>query len=357
MATITSTELSNTGTFVNLGHPTHLNNLSARTVIVYHSPTFTNPAAAAYMFAKVASGAADGLRVALVNSTGQHVFHGSGSTGAAGTPYMQGTQSEIGLNNWQHLTLTDDGGLSATALKHYINGTESGYALGGLAGSGARVDDSANDLFLMNRAGLSREYFGSIGYIAMWSRVLNSTERSDARTNGPLTVPSGLVLCWANQQDYSTYAVTPVSRSTFAAGDFPPSNTALGSSGSASISFATTLSAVFDLSGVSGSSVLFTSTLNSTFALTGSVSAVSGQFVSKILVNNTGSSPLASTPVVWEWRQGAGIGVAPTSVVYGTGTTDSTGKFTATGLPTGAGELWMATTDYLNVYYERGTVT
>lgn len=80
-----------------------------------------------------------------------------------------------------------------------------------------------------------------------------------------------------------------------------------------------------------------------------------GSFVSSPMENNAGML-LSGVAVQWEWRQGAGIGVAPTSTTYGTGTTSGTGTLTASGLPAGSGELLVATADYSNVYYERGTV-
>jgi hypothetical protein len=87
-------------------------------------------------------------------------------------------------------------------------------------------------MFLMNRGNsgsLGRAFVGSVAWIARWNRVLDSTERATARTNGPLdpSLSSGLVLCWANQQDYSASALTPVGRSTHADGDMPP-NVGLG---------------------------------------------------------------------------------------------------------------------------------
>lgn len=99
-------------------------------------------------------------------------------------------------------------------------------------------------------------------------------------------------------------------------------------------------------------------TLTGTSDLTpgSAVASASGSFTSDVATNNTGSD-ISSVAVLWQWSQGAGIGVAPTSVTYGTGTTNAYGQLTVTGLPPGAGELMYATADYLNVYYQRGTVT
>lgn len=82
----------------------------------------------------------------------------------------------------------------------------------------------------------------------------------------------------------------------------------------------------------------------------------SGTFATDPMENNAGSL-MANTSVVWEWRKGTGIGVGPTQVVYGSGTTNGAGVLTLTGLPTGAGEALIATPDYVSVCYQRGTVT
>lgn len=90
--------------------------------------------------------------------------------------------------------------------------------------------------------------------------------------------------------------------------------------------------------------------------LAGSASRTStGQFVTDVLGNNT-ESVLASVTVLWEWRIGVGIGAAPTSVTYGTGTTNASGVLTATGLPAGSGELLIATPDRSFIAYQAGVV-
>lgn len=88
---------------------------------------------------------------------------------------------------------------------------------------------------------------------------------------------------------------------------------------------------------------------------TGQQSATAGVFVTDISINNTGSV-MASTFVNWRWNQGQPF-VAPTSVTYGTGTTDADGRLTVTGLPTGFGWLLYATPDRASMCYEEGTVT
>jgi len=80
-----------------------------------------------------------------------------------------------------------------------------------------------------------------------------------------------------------------------------------------------------------------------------------GSFTTDAMENNTGAGLLASVAVVWTWYKGA-IGTAPTSTTHGTGTTNSSGVITATGLPAGAGFILVETADG-GVYYHPGTIT
>ena len=85
----------------------------------------------------------------------------------------------------------------------------------------------------------------------------------------------------------------------------------------------------------------------------GAATGGSPSFTTDVLVNNTGTV-LASTAIAWEWRQGGVIGAAPTSVTYGTGTTNGSGVLTITGIPAGAGEL-LARSTVGTAYYQAGT--
>lgn len=80
-----------------------------------------------------------------------------------------------------------------------------------------------------------------------------------------------------------------------------------------------------------------------------------GSFTSDAMENNSGAGLLASVTVNWTWYQGS-IGAAPTSMTHGSGTTNSSGILSLTGLPLGAGFLLVRTTDSAGVYYQPGTV-
>ncbi len=238
MATITSTEAGAVGRYINLGSPSSQDDIGAQTVIAYCKPTGVPASTAGYLMAKTTSGSNNALRFAIVDSgSGPKASIAFNSTGAAGTPNRIGTPNEVTYGVWQHLAFTWDGAVSNAELRLYIGGIESTYAGGGGSGTGSVVSDAANDLFLMNRgnaSALARDWIGDVGYIARWNRVLNSTERATVRSDGPLAVPSGLILCWANNQDYSSNALTPTARTTFVAGS-TPTNTALGGSTDGSV--------------------------------------------------------------------------------------------------------------------------
>ena len=86
------------------------------------------------------------------------------------------------------------------------------------------------------------------------------------------------------------------------------------------------------------------------------LNAAAGSFTSAAMENNTGAGVLNTVTVNWTWYQGA-IGASPTDMIHGTGTTNSSGVLTVTGLPTGAGFLLARTADATGVYYQAGTVS
>ncbi|MBK5204921.1 MAG: hypothetical protein JJD98_05795, partial [Polaromonas sp.] len=220
MTAITSTELGATGRYINLGASLAHDNVGPQTLIAYLLPA--DQTVLGYVFAKGNSG---GSGPRFVVNTSEALNFGVGSTGAAISP-DRSTTTNLSVGTWVHVQSTWTGSLTGTDILHYF---DAGAAEAGTAsnGSGSQVDDSANSVYLLNRVGLGREFIGTAAYIARWNRILSDAERTSARDNGPLSVPDGLILCWANQQDYGPLALTPVSRSTFAGGALPP-NTALG---------------------------------------------------------------------------------------------------------------------------------
>lgn len=232
MTDIVSTELGASGRYIDLGSPAALDDIGAQTVIAYCRPSSSNPTFG-YLFSKVPSGTVNGPRLFLHddgNGTTARLKFGAHSTGDAGYPANanSATAGAVTYGSWQHLEATWDGGLLASGVRCYVDGTlAQGADLASDDGSGSIVADAANPYYMMNRYGLSREFVGDLAYFAVWNRVLNATERTTVRTNGPLAVTSGLVLVWANEQDYGPNTLAPAGRSTHVAGALPP-NVSLG---------------------------------------------------------------------------------------------------------------------------------
>lgn len=228
MATITSTELGAAGRYINLGSPAAHDNLGAQTVAAYLRPKTGSSFASDYIIAKGGAAAA-GLRLTAYranDSTVQFTL-GFGSNGTSITPRRNAASVAGGA--WTKVLATFDGSLLATGIKIYLNGTESGSYPESENGSGALTADDAHDLMLLNRSDNARPFLGDVAYIARWSRVLSAAEIASVTSNGPLSVPDGLILCWANQEDNGPLGLVPTARTTHVAGAIPP-DTNLGES-------------------------------------------------------------------------------------------------------------------------------
>lgn len=244
MATITSTEACASGRYINLGDDAADTSI-AQTILVYAKQTAAPENGFGYFYGRVDSGTIFGHRFFTATLNSRLGFGGS-STGANDAPFSNGTVGGVLTGTWRHYGATWDGGLaSADAINYFmdVGGTlvEDTDILAGPSGSGSSTSAAGKEVFLLNRKGLGRAFIGSVAYIARWNRVLSLAELQQAHTDGPLSVPSGLILCWANNQDYGPNAYTPVARSTFVAGELPP-NTALGGS-TAPVAFAGTVPA------------------------------------------------------------------------------------------------------------------
>lgn len=226
MAVITQTELIAANGYVNLGQPEVLNSLVARTYMMYMRPTgVQNPG---YLFCKADNAGVGGPRIQISN-TNMNVALVTPVPQSNLLPTRTTLNTSLAYNAWTHHAVTWDGVSSSyEEAQWFIDGAPVGES-----GNGSTYTEyltgTGYDFRLFNRGGLDRACYGSYAYMAIWNRELSEAEIAQAYADGPLSVPSGLVLCWANGQDYSTNAITPTARSTFAAGDMPP-NTALGTS-------------------------------------------------------------------------------------------------------------------------------
>lgn len=230
MTTITVTEAGASGRYIDLGSPSNQDDIGAQTIIVYCKPASQSGNIGYYFSKSTSSG--NGPR--LIQDTANKLNFGVDSSGSSLNPGLASV-SALTLSTWQHLEVTWDGGLSASGIALYVDGTDVGTGGASSNGSGSITSDASNNVFLLNRTGFGRHALGDTAYVARWNRVLNSTERTNVRANGPLSEPSGLILCFANGQDYSTNAVSVSGRTTQVAGS-TPSNTALGGSSDTTIS-------------------------------------------------------------------------------------------------------------------------
>lgn len=230
MTTLTSVELGASGRYIDLGAPSALANLGDLTMLAYCRPT-SSENNLAYLLGK---GGTSGFGPRMYNQGFRNV--GFGSYTSSNGPNRACTNSSFTYGNWMHQAITFDGSANASGIATYLGeGVDLAEITGTNVftnGSGSVIDDSSIKMTLLNREGLGRSFIGDLAYLAIWDRVLTLTELQTAQNSGPLDVPTGLVLLWANQQDLGPNALTPVSRSTFVAGSLPP-NTALGSGATA----------------------------------------------------------------------------------------------------------------------------
>lgn len=225
MTAIVNTEACAATRYVNLGKPAAHNNVGAQTIVAYCKPTASGENGLGYLLGKAT--ASSWLRFYVWDNGGApKLSFGADSSGSVGNPSTATANNSVVYNVERHFAATWDGSLNTTGIHIYDDSGE--LSASGTNGSGSISSDSSGDLFLFNRNGTARAFVGDGYYLARWNRVLSWTELQNVFTNGPLSEPTGLILCWANQQDYSTLALTPTSRSTHVDGGMP-SNTALGS--------------------------------------------------------------------------------------------------------------------------------
>lgn len=223
MATINQTDLGATGRYIRFDQP-ELDDLGAQTHLAYVRPTNAGGGGFGYLYGKTPSASISGPRFYLGAAEGSG-FAFAVASANGGYPSAVSSSGDVTFSAWQHLAATWDGTAAASGIVLYRDGAD--VTTTRQAGLAPVQPDAANNVFLMNRNGLGREYVGDFAYYAIWNRVLSGAELDSARTNGPLSVPSGLVLLYANGADLGPSSLAVSARSTYAAGALPP-NTALG---------------------------------------------------------------------------------------------------------------------------------
>lgn len=235
MAVVTSTEAGGSGRYIRYDDAA-FDAMGSQTIVVYAKPSGSGGGGFGYFYGKTPTGAVGGPRLFMDHNGGTpRLTFGAASDGGTGLPTASTTAAGAYPSTWTYYTCTWDGTANAAGIILYVNNTDTTDAASRTDG-GTLDSDSANPVFLLNRFGLGRELIGDVAWIAVWDRVLNSTERATVTngTNGPLDVPSGLVLLFANDADLSANGFTYASRSTRVTGA-APTNTALGGATAAAL--------------------------------------------------------------------------------------------------------------------------
>ncbi len=220
MALIYETELGAVGRYINLGDDA-TDTSTLQTVLVYARLVSPQPQSFGYPFGRVDPGSSTGHRYAISDKA---------TLGVSTTAHAQRPSYDSAIINygdlWTHFATSWNGSTDGTGFAHYASTDGSPIALiatgAGQSTSGTPTSAVGKNLYLLNREGLDRSLTGDVAYIARWNRVLSLAELQTAQADGPLSVPDGLILCWANEQDYGPKGYVPVARTAFVAGALPP---------------------------------------------------------------------------------------------------------------------------------------
>lgn len=213
---------------INLGAGTGGQAPTAQSILAYVRQDGAGEGTYGYLFAQTPSASANGPRFYLGSISGTYTV-GMGSCPSAGgsnSPYLEKSGPNP-TGKWVHAAGSWDGGLTAsTAFKLYLGigwspltelSTTYGSGNGSTAGGG-----SGNNIHIGNRQGTDRTFNGLIGYVARWNRVLSVEEFLRAQRLGPLSVPRGLIMLWANGRDYGPYHLSPTSTTAVTKAIAPP---------------------------------------------------------------------------------------------------------------------------------------
>ena len=187
--------------------------IPAITILTLVRPT-TIDSTSRYVYSLTDNAAQGGPRLIVVDTTGTKkwtfvnaISTTTGEAGEAGVAL---------LNQWQFVACSQDG------LNYPVGGSAKIY----FAVPGTPLVDVTTPInwnwgtplggvgyptTIGNRNGGSREFKGDIAYVARWNRVLSLQELNRAKSLGPLSVPKGLIMLWANGKDYGPYHLHPTS--------------------------------------------------------------------------------------------------------------------------------------------------
>lgn len=143
-----------------------------------------------FIFNAAVSGGGSGLVVLQNGASNQGMI---GFTRVAGTNLLQlSNQNVVSINKWFDIVMTHDGVLTTAASIHiYLNNVEVAY---NTTTNGVAPETSANSGFAIGGrlSADDRNFNGRLAEVAIWSRVLNASERARRATAPATTVPAGL---------------------------------------------------------------------------------------------------------------------------------------------------------------------
>lgn len=310
------------------------------------------------------------LVVNQLNSSGGGGYISDGPLGRVGgswVPWEAGTASATGIATGGHTIIASRDGDTQNRL--FIDGVEdSAFSSGAVPVGGGSAGKTFSTL-----GGWAGQGYGSFDFVYLFVLVgveANATDAAElhaSATGGGAfrLISSGSAPAFdgpdiADIDGAVNTALTPVDVSgkfsgsgiTYSKGGTWPAGVNIGSS-TGIISGTPTASGT-----TSGCTVVATNSSGNVSSNAFAFNVSVGSVTTEAMENNTGSGPLASVAVDWEFVSGAEFGVSHGASTFGSGTTASDGTLTISGLPLGAGELLVraGSGSSLALYFEQVTV-
>ena len=200
---------------INLGNLDTPHDVDAQTIMSYCRPDAAGEGNTGTLYSAVASGTQNGILFAIEHNAGTPRTHfNANSTGTAGAPKKIGS-ANVTYGVWGHYAATWDGSLSAANITLYAGRSGKDLTVSGSAsttdGTTAVSTPTSSNHHIGNREGADSTFNGLIAWVARWNRVLTLGELRLAQQQGPLAVPQGLLIVWANGKDYGPYSLNAAS--------------------------------------------------------------------------------------------------------------------------------------------------
>lgn len=201
----------------------------AQTTLALIFPTGVAASGSGVIWSRATPTVTDGQRFFITGTGPVSVGFTGSCTGVNNRPFAFGDAASgpISFNVWWHVAATWSGSSSSTGIILYAGNVgqplQQRSVSTSTSGSGSGTDVSGSTYSFMIGAfpTAASTFKGTIAYVARWNRVLTLAELQQAQRLGPLTVPLGLIVCWANGRDYSPYNPQPTSQTAIAAGMSP----------------------------------------------------------------------------------------------------------------------------------------